>query len=439
MITKKTYIPGKPRSKKLTNVTSGAASVGKTEFNQVAGDSHTHANKGILDQITEAMLVSALQYIITSTDTETELSDENYLSSLRTIKEITERSISKINPDTAKEVITFLKGISVKGLARLEGGLTADQHSEFNEDVAFGNYVTGLLGEGAKIYKSGHGEFDSLFIRKFLEVPELRYNRVSVYTGVRWDTFGAGIIESVVIDKDVDGNDLNTGVITLKLEDGEYGAISEDDLCQGIFHNFTGTNDTVNEDQRNGNFRFKGFNTVYFRVIEILDTSNNGVFRYQLRPESDNWYQQHHPQAFMHFAAYANPSDTNRQACVYTTTEYTIRLDNMTSWEYGEANIYGISGKLTGFKMGETIFQGHGNMIGNAYIYGHLQGIEEIVREQIQVGGKNLLREHALQFAGKYWGGDAEWKDIDIDSLINILTAENDKIVVTENNLLIEY
>lgn len=371
--------------------------------------------------------------------------DNNVFSSLKTLLAIQDaistlagKYISKVTDDIAQGLITFQKGIKARGLSESDSLKVLEDLAAEN-GATFGNYITGLLGEGAKIYKSGHGEFDSLFIRKFLEVPELRYNRVSVYTGVRWDTFGAGIIESVVIDKDVNGNDLNTGVITLKLEEGEFGAISEDDLCQGIFHNFTGTNDTVNEDQRNGNFRFKGFNTVYFRVIEILDTSNNGVFRYQLRPESDNWYQQHHPQAFMHFAAYANPSDTSRQACVYTTTEYTIRLDNMTSWEYGEANIYGISGKLEGFKMGETIFQGHGNVIGNAYIYGHLQGIEEIIREQIQVGGKNLLREHALQFAGKYWGGDAEWKDIDIDTLINILAAENDKIVVTENNLLIEY
>ena len=92
----------------------------------------------------------------------------------------------------------------------------------------------------------------------------------------------------------------------------------------------------------------------------------------------------------------------------------------MTGWEYGEANIYGISGKLDGFKLGETIFQGHGNVIGNAYIYGHLQGIEDIIRENIHIGGKNLLREHAFQFGGKYWGGGIDWRDIDIDALIEL-------------------
>lgn len=354
-----------------------------------------------------------------------------------------EKYISKTKPDEARKVIKFLEGIIAYGTSTFDSveleNLIAEKIAKLGGGATFGNFITGLPGEGASVGEDGHAEFDSAFIRKFLEVPELRYNKVSVYTGVRWDTFGAGIIESVEIDRDENGNNLDTGIIILKLEEGEYGAISEDDRCQGIFHNFSGSNDTVNEDQKNGNFRFKGFNTVYFQIIEILDTSNNGRFRYRLRPVSDNWYQQHHPSAFMHFAAYANPYDTDRQACVYTTGKYTIRLDNMTGWEYGEANIYGISGKLDGFKMGETIFQGHGNVFGNAYIYGHLQGIEEIIRENIQVGGKNLLREHALQFAGKYWGGDAEWRDIDIDSLINLLTAENGKMIVTENNLLIEF
>lgn len=375
--------------------------------------------------------------LITSTDTDAKLTDENVLSSLRVLLEIAknnetfledlkEQFLSKVNPDTANGLITFLAGLSSEEVANLKKGST------------FGDYTTGLLGSGAKVDEHGHGEFDSLFIRKFLEVPELRYNKVNVYTGVRWDTFGGGLIESVEIDKDVSGNYLNTGVITLKLEEGEFGAIAEDDFCQGIFHNFSGTNDTVTEDQKNGNFRFSGFNTSYFRIIEILD-SKNKTFRYQLRPINDNWHQQNHPQPFMHFACYANPYNTDRQSCVYTTTEYTIRLDNMADWEYGEANIYGISGKLDGFKLGETIFQGHGNVIGNAYIYGHLQGIEEIIRENIHIGGKNLLREHAFQFGGKYWGGGIEWRDIDIDTLIELLSSESGALIITENNLLIEY
>lgn len=362
--------------------------------------------------------------------------------------------ISKINPDEAQGLITFvggltseekaqfLKGIKVSGLTELSNLLAAA--AEFSgttvhkEGLQVGeSFAPGFTGFGSFIDKEGKAWFEEVWIRTLLQVPEIRYNRINVYTGIRWDTFGAGLILDVEIDKDSNGNELNTGIITLKLEEGEYGAISEDDFCQGVFHDFDGENDVVNEDQRNGNFRFKGFNTVYFRIISILE-NDNSRFRYQLRPIGDNWSQTNHPRPFMNFAAYANPSNTDRQASVYTTTEYTIRLDNMTDWEYSEANIYGISGKLEGFRLGETVFQGHGHVMGNAYIYGHLQGIEDIIREQIQVGGKNLLREHALQFAGKYWGGDSEWKDIDIDRLLEFLTMENDRFVITENNLMID-
>lgn len=41
---------------------------------------------------------------------------------------------------------------------------------------------------------------------------------------------GAGVIESV------EQTDEWTGVITLKLEEGEYGAVSMGDLCMGIYH-----------------------------------------------------------------------------------------------------------------------------------------------------------------------------------------------------------
>lgn len=168
------------------------------------------------------------------------------------------------------------------------------------------------------------------------------------------------------------------------------------------------------------------------------DTTTNGVFRYQLRDTSRSWTQRNHPQAQMNFACYANPYNKNRQACTYSTTEYTIQLQDMIDWEYGESNIYGISGKLKGFKMGDTILNGHGNVVGNAYIYGVIQNIEKVIAENIEVGGKNLLREYALQFGGKYWGGGAEWKEIDVDLFLNLPSSEDDKFIATEDNILIE-
>lgn len=296
--------------------------------------------------------------------------DNNVMSSLRTlmaiqaaIASLTGRYLSRINDDTAQGLITFLRGLTSEQIAILEKGWKTKE------------FVPGLVGTGANFDEFGYGEMRGLRLWEFLEVPELRFNRVNIYTGIRWDTFGGGIIESVEIDTDELGNELQSGIITLKLEDGEYGAIATDDLCQGIFHNFGGSNDDVNEDQRNGNFRFKGFNTSYFRITEVLDESNK-TFRYVLRGLSERWTQQHHPKPQMHFACYANPTNTERQACTYTTTEYSIGLHNMTTWEYGEANIHWINGKLDGFQLGETVFEGSGSVIGNGYFYGSIQSIE---------------------------------------------------------------
>lgn len=162
MITK-TYIPGKPRNKKLTNVTSGAASVGKTEFNQVAGSSHEHPNKGILDRITEDTLNATLRDILTSIDDSIEPSDDNLMSSLRVLAEILKNNedlkevfLSKVEPDTAQGLITFLSGLNSKEIATLEKGSNV------------GNYSPGLFGSGGT-FRMNNGvselEVDKLLVR----------------------------------------------------------------------------------------------------------------------------------------------------------------------------------------------------------------------------------------------------------------------------------
>lgn len=87
-------------------------------------------------------------------------------------------------------------------------------------------YVPGLVGGmGGWIGADGAGELTSLILRSFLEVPELRFNRIEIVQGVDWHAPGGGIVESC------DGD-----TVTLKLEEGDYGAVAEDDLCLGIWH-----------------------------------------------------------------------------------------------------------------------------------------------------------------------------------------------------------
>jgi len=120
---------------------------------------HDHGNKEVLDQVTQEVVDNALREMIISTDTETELTDENYLSSLRVLAEILKNNeglkeifLSKVNPDTAQEIIKFVKGIEI------------------------GAFTTGPLGAGASL-KMENGvsrlEIDQLDVRMRATFREL--------------------------------------------------------------------------------------------------------------------------------------------------------------------------------------------------------------------------------------------------------------------------
>jgi hypothetical protein len=353
---------------------NSSKSVSGTTYIQ-SSDSVSYADKSghaaLADEATVADNLSPR-----SSDWET-IDDKDTATKEAALVEASKRFLSKLDDDTAAGIITFLqKSIHAGGI-------------QIGKD-----FITGLLGQGGYIDGNGRGELRSLRLWETLEVPEIRYNKITVWTGVYWQTFGAGIIESVTIDKDNNGNELQSGEITLHLEEGEYGAVEVDDLCMGIYHNFNGSNDTFNKDAQNGNFHFKGFQSVYFRITEITDTSNNGKFKYQLRGASENWTALNHPQASMHFAAYANPTNNDRQSCSYRTTAYTVMLENMTTWEYGESNIYYVCGKLDGFAINGKKFNGNGIVFGNAYMYGSIDKFERKERVMsFDVKGDNMVAQ----------------------------------------------
>lgn len=316
-------------------------------------------------------------YIITSTS-QTPASDSNVYSAKRSDRQFLRKDIA----DTARGRITHL------------------QQSQHNQGIQLGEqFIGGLVGVGGKFDGRGNGELRSLKLWEWLEVPELRYNRVSIYTGIRWDTFGGGIIETITPDP----TGLETGTGTLKLDDGEFGAIAEGDLCMGIWHDEReyreddGTmddlhddytiiaNDDENDDDNKGNFRFAGFKTVYFQITGVSG-ANNGTFTYVLRSQLDGG-NGIHPFAGMHFAGRGNIENTERQSFTYTTTQYSLSLTGVRTWEFQASNYYEIRGNLEGFSMPATnpqgqpytkVFHGHGQVFGNAYIFGQIDTFERI-------------------------------------------------------------
>lgn len=299
--------------------------------------------------------------------------------------------------------------ISASGNLDVSGAAVIGGNTTIGGFIGSPSFATGPLGHGWRIggpSNDGHGELDSLSLRKFLEVPELRYNRTEVHVGVDWHTHGAGLIEDVIHP---DGFAPNRGIIKLKLEDGDVGAVAVDDYCMGIFHDeVTPSNnyqpdsqqeETPVQDSHNGNFKFAGFMTVYFKVVAICDAqgntanpdSRNQYFIYELRPESSvagkEWHHSFHPQPSMSFACYANPNRSDRQSCIYSTTDYIIMLVGMTDWTYDGNNIAYIRGYLEGFTIperhlvnGEWVatgqykqLHGYGIAFGKAYMWGEIE------------------------------------------------------------------
>lgn len=256
---------------------------------------------------------------------------------------------------------------------------TAKEHINFNGGLTVGEFVSGKYGTGARITEKGAGEMQSLAIREFLEVPELRYNRVSIQVGNRWRASGAGIIESVEQESDT------TGIITLHLEDGEIGKIAEDDICQGIWHEgmTTSDNDADDYDDGIGNFKFAGFYTCYFRIDEILETGTNSRFRYVLRPTSDTWSNQHHPHAMMHFVCYGNFSDTSRQSSRYSTLTYERYLKDVNNWEFTSSMIAAQFGDLSNLSVFGLKMTGYSAYLNNIYMSGVIKQFEQKPRKML--------------------------------------------------------
>ncbi len=278
--------------------------------------------------------------------------------------------LSRENDDRAKGLIRFLKGIEL------------------------GEFISGITGGGGRIDQYGNGEMQSLILHRFLEVPELRYNRISITVGNQWRSPGGGIIKECVPDRDEHGNLLMTGTVTLHLEDGEIGTVAEDDICMGIFHNESslGQNSGINLDDSMGNFRFAGFCTVYFRITEILNQGNNSVFRYALRPVSKNWHHTYHPYEAMHFVGYGNFTNKERQTSRYSTRTYERYLKDVDDWEFNAANIAAQFGELDNLSAFGMMMTGHSAYLNNIVMTGTLEPLPAIYpRLEFETQGDNFL------------------------------------------------
>ena len=372
--------------------------------------------------------------------------------------------LSALNDDDAQGIINYLKGLKIAGnlinrivkqgdkdvtytdkdvmsalrvMTEIENSAEKLKEIFLRKDVAdstkfllsmfagavFGKngFASGLTGFGAKIFDTGHGEFESMFIRRFLEVPELRYNRVMVTLGDKWRAPGAGIIETV---------DTETKTCTLKLEDGEIGAVAVGDICMGIYHNITG-NATEDYDDGKGNRRFAGFCTVYFTITEVTGERNE-TFKYQLRPTSSSWSSSFDPFEMMTFVAYGSFTNTERQTSVYETRTYTRMLWKQNTWEISAANVALQYGDLSNLNIFGLNMDGYSMYLNNIYMTGIIKQIKPDgtpvqtlnFREEGYIPGEHYDYYDSLSYNGSMWacinedgsssapGSNGDWLEI---------------------------
>lgn len=322
---------------------------------------------GVIDfEVGMALAGLLVDKLIQTTSIE-ELTDNNIMSSARIAQEIA-NAIDKLKD------IFIRKDTNDSTPFKLNVGdkLTAEKGLQIGE-----SFIQGILtGSGGYFDEYANGEVESLIIRRFLEVPELRFNRVEIKLGDKWNAPGAGIFESVEPDYDEEGNILSTGTGYLKLEEGEYGAIAVGDICMGIFHSMTASeNATEDSDDSRGNFQFAGFYTCYFTITEITGKDNK-QFRYQMRPVSDRWKLTYHPSEAMTFVCYGSFTREDRQTSVYTTRTYTRLLKNQNTWEISASNIAMQYGNMENMSIHGLDMTGYSMYLNNIYMTGVLKQVK---------------------------------------------------------------
>lgn len=220
---------------------------------------------------------------------------------------------------------------------------------------------------------TGNARMKNLSIEEYLEVPELKYNRITATGNEFWVT-DAGVIDDVLDDDD------GIFLITLKEKPGEVTInFQYKDILRGIFY-------TQDE-----NGKPTGFKTAYFEVTGIIDDihfdciSLNGVL----------------PERFMTLARQGNKTNPNRQGSIYLDGlhKFIRIIDKVTDDKIEQRNIKVQLGDLS--EINHPVFgqlQGYGALLENAYICGRLVQRNPDTGEDWIVGAVSVQAEQVFRY-----------------------------------------
>jgi hypothetical protein len=315
-----------PRSKRLralgtSGTASGGSSVTVSGGTQTASEGHSHANKTLLDSLSNDD--EGYLYLRQTRDDSEEASTEKVKAGyadeaghadeadyadeagklrdeMAFIETLAQYFLSKTKDDNAAGLITFLQGLVSEGSVAARKGAT------------FGDFVKSLYaGSGAGVDGQGNMEVESLRVRSAMEVLELVVNRLSAIEGDQLLT-EADTIESV--------DNLGDNCYGLHLRskwEGYFTAQVENNVIKGIINTLAGGSGEYYTSW----MRVNSVNTAS-NYIEVTLYSDDEV------PAGKNYP----PCGLMKIARWGNQTDTTRQKCLYlSSTEGCIKkLVNVT-------------------------------------------------------------------------------------------------------------
>ena len=230
------------------------------------------------------------------------------------------------------------------------------------EAVRSEDFVSGFAGRGFRILEDGTGEMRKLTLHEALEVPELRYNRITATGGQLWVT-SAGTVRTAT------DNGNGTWTLAFKLEEGEAHEFDKGDILRAVYHTPT------------------GFQTGIYRVTESVDMSS---VRIVVVEGID-------PQAAMTVVRTGNYSDATRQNSIYLDGYhgYERVLRGVDSPEIVPEHVVYQAGLLDGLTT-ESFgpLEGIGVYCGNLYATGSLRvkvnGEDKDVGTQFEVTAEGI-------------------------------------------------
>lgn len=249
--------------------------------------------------------------------------------------------LSKQSSDTARGLITFLKGLNIggdrygidkEGDAMLRSIMT-DMMSKFSGGAQFGEYIQGILyGTGGRVDERGNAEFESITSRSSIIAKELIVNRQQAVESDFMFT-ESGSVESVVeVPPATEGDNVTYDLKLKKRWDNDFTAFHEQDCVRGSIN-------TLMEDGK--------YYDMWFRVLNV-NTVTNTISVVMYPDDEVPSGKNHPPTELARLIRWGNPVDEKRQSCWYISSEngLLVWLDHVTKPIIDKTNYSVAIGKL---------------------------------------------------------------------------------------------